>query len=198
MPRVSLGPDGPASFTINGFTVYKGAPRDDIPLSVAHAMRGASKHIVVRMDEEEARQPVEEVVQPKQMTRQTKMQHIIWAIDQLDIDNETHFTSKGAPDARALTSILKFQVTASDRDDAVAAAAKGMQGIAPEGAEGADAPDDETVVNEQPPVVPHPKSSNIKIVRKQAASSELMDTGSEAAKENEDDEDPDKQGGVTV
>lgn len=41
------------------------------------------------------------------------------AIGQLDDDNDDHFTAEGKPDARALTSILGWQVTAKERDEAM-------------------------------------------------------------------------------
>lgn len=42
------------------------------------------------------------------------------AIGELDEDNEDHWTNDGKPDARALTSILGWQVTSDERDDALA------------------------------------------------------------------------------
>jgi hypothetical protein len=51
------------------------------------------------------------------------------AIDQLDINNESHYTTSGKPDARALTSILGWQVTGEERDAALADAAPAQSNV---------------------------------------------------------------------
>lgn len=74
----------------------------------------------------------------------SQMAAIKAAIDSLDIDNEAHYTKGGLPDARALSSILGFQVTAKMRDEAMALP-PGVSGDGEDGTEddlnGSDAAD---------------------------------------------------------
>ncbi len=56
---------------------------------------------------------------------------IIDAASQLDLDNEDHYTKAGLPDARALSGILGWTVTAAERNEAF-------------GAQGGGSEDDET------------------------------------------------------
>jgi hypothetical protein len=52
-------------------------------------------------------------------TEKERLAAIAQAIDDLDPDVEGNFTSTGKPDARALTSVLGWQVTGVDRDKAL-------------------------------------------------------------------------------
>jgi hypothetical protein len=172
MAKVTLGDKGPASFTKHGYTVTRGQPRDDIPPDVAREFQ--HEHIKVELDHaEQAEVAQEEQDQADGKVRKPKGRRqitdaIIQAIDKLDLDNESHYTSDGKPSAVALTQILGWQVTKEDRDQALITAAQ------------------------EPDPGLHAPKPNITIVKK--ATPELLDSGEEAV----EDEDDSTGGAVTV
>ncbi len=191
MARILLGKDGPASFTYRGFTVLRGEPRDDVPLEIVRAMEQRYDHVRATYTPGEQEVGIVEDTgdvddgRPKRPgTRAGVNEAILEAMDQLDVDTEGHYNKDGKPDARALTSILGWQVTKQDRDAALAAAAGDTA---------------------RPAHTP----SNITIVRKgakPAAAEPLLDSGAEEAEqaelisgsEVEDEDEGSKDGAVTV
>lgn len=95
------------------------------------------------------------------------------AIGELDEDNEDHWTNDGKPDARALTSILGWQVTSPERDEALAQ------------------PDGQKLATEQAAAGGKGRRGGVKIVRKNGAPAPL-DTGEKGQS------DPTTEGAVEV
>jgi hypothetical protein len=99
--------------------------------------------------------PVEEArdADGRPKDKATRIEAIRDAMTKLDPDNESHYTRSGKPDARALTEILGWQVSAADRDEALA--------IEP----GPDDPAEDDHLGEED----KPATSRVKIIRKPRA-----------------------------
>lgn len=66
--------------------------------------------------------------EPPKLTHEQKMEAIRDAVANLDPDDESNWTKDGKPDARALTKLLKFQVTSAERDKALGAPSEEKKG----------------------------------------------------------------------
>jgi hypothetical protein len=97
----------------------------------------------------------EEAPDGRPADKQQRLAAIRAAVDKLDPDDESHFTRTGKPDARALSEILGWQVTAEERDEAMAQAA--------------DAPPEDSAED---------KPSRVRIVRKPKAEADPTTEGS--------------------
>jgi hypothetical protein len=148
MATVTLRKSGPNRLNTAGYLFEKGIPVRDVPTSVAEELEEHERygeHFSVRYDkgEQDAPIPVSQTAKKvaaapqeagegegagegeeanagkRPSTEKERLAAIAQAIDDLDPDVEGNFTSTGKPDARALTSVLGWQVTGVDRDKAL-------------------------------------------------------------------------------
>lgn len=89
---------------------------------LALSQRSSGERARDELDSEIRREPHIEPTEnqtEKVLTEGEKLEAVRRAMDELDPDNEEHFTNAGKPDARALTQILGWNVTAALRDAAL-------------------------------------------------------------------------------
>lgn len=105
-------------------TLFMRGVKTPITLDQAGVLRKDTRFHVEFDDPIEERKVIEddEAEETKVLSPKQRLQEIADAIDSLDPDDEDAFTNAGLPDARKLSSILGYQVTAKDRDDAMAMA----------------------------------------------------------------------------
>lgn len=196
MATVTLRKHGPRRINTKGILFVREVPVENVPRDIAEQLDADERFIVkftagdsVAPEREEAIEAQEDEntgetgkrIKPKNAAE--RYAAINDAADQLDLDNDAHFTKDGKPDARALSSILGWVVTSADRDAA-------LKTVAP------------------PSDTPVKVSSNVTIRRRaeQApATDELADTGAKAAEEAQQDEpadeepnDPSTEGSIEV
>lgn len=115
-------------YTIAGHTFERGVAKT-IPYDLAMRLSEhplASERLAIKISPaehaenygKEPEAPAEDSA-PKVLTDAEKLDAIKAAVSELDVDNPDHFTKSGLPDARALTSVLGWQVTSAMRDKAM-------------------------------------------------------------------------------
>lgn len=190
MATVTLRKNGPRRINTRGILFVREVPVEDVPREIAEALeqddrfkvkydtsdvKTPSREEAIEAQEDEEDGETDKRIKPK--GKAALYAAINEAADQLDLDNESHFTKDGKPDARALSSILGWVVTSADRDAA-------LKQVAP------------------PTDTPVKVKSNVTIRRKGATqvdgTDELTDTGAEAAEENSEPSDPTTDDSVQV
>lgn len=123
MPTVTLKKGGPRRLNIRGHIFEREQPLP-VDIGVASALRGDDRfRVEVPAGVTLPAAPAAPAEPAAPTGKAAKMQAILAAIDELDEDNEAHWTNDGKPDARALTSILGYQVTSAERNEAMKIAA---------------------------------------------------------------------------
>lgn len=115
----------PRSLAIHGHRFERNV-EIPVPLSVARELEGDPRFKVTFSAEVTEEAETEEPGRPA--NKKDRLVAIAKAIGELDIDDDDAYTNDGKPDARKLTQMLGWQVTAKERDEALAAeAAPGME-----------------------------------------------------------------------
>lgn len=128
MARATL--TGPNRLMIHN-TIFEKGVSTPVPTDVAQLL-DADVRFEVEFDDEDRAELTEAgedpAGKPAELTPDQKMEAIRDAVASLDPDDETNWTKDGKPDARALTKLLKFQVTSADRDKALGAPSEEKKG----------------------------------------------------------------------
>ncbi|MEY9560466.1 hypothetical protein [Sinorhizobium fredii] len=114
MPKVELLK--PRSLNLLGRIWTRGV-EEDVDFETARALVD-NPRFKVRGLSVSATEADEETAKPKD--KETLYAAIREAADQLDVDDESAFTSTGKPNQRALSEILGYTITAAERDAAIA------------------------------------------------------------------------------
>lgn len=129
MARATL--TGPNRLMIHNTIFEKGVPTP-VPTDIARFLEADVRFEVEFDDEDEAAVQDEGAgdgeTEPAKLTNEQKMEAIRDAVANLDPDDESNWTKDGKPDARALTKLLKFQVTSAERDKALGAPSEEKKG----------------------------------------------------------------------